>query len=171
MPDLFRGNPWSTDLSQAQYEQWLAKHDPSRVAKDIATATKWMIDQFMATDSSRKLGIIGFSFGGGRVLEVLARDQDSVFGTGVSFYGTRMDLSTASNVKVPVLFITGDNDPICPVNILNGFGNIIGNNSKVAVFKGRGHGFVHRPESPEEDADAEEAFMITRHWLQNRLLD
>lgn len=171
VPDLFRGNPWSTDLSQAQYEQWLAKHDPSRVAKDIATATKWMIDQFMATDSSRKLGIIGFSFGGGRVLEVLARDQDSVFGTGVSFYGTRMDLSTASNVKVPVLFITGDNDPICPVNILNGFGNIIGNNSKVAVFKGRGHGFVHRPESPEEDADAEEAFMITRHWLQNRLLD
>ncbi|XP_021748145.1 carboxymethylenebutenolidase homolog [Chenopodium quinoa] len=171
VPDLFRGDPWSKDQSQAQLEQWLAKHDPSRIAADIATATKWMVDEFMAADSSRKLGIIGFCYGGGRVLDVLARDQDSVFDTGVSFYGTRMNLSTASNVKVPVLFVTGDNDPLCQVSILNEFGNVIGNNSKVIVFEGRGHGFVHRPETPEEDADAEEAFMIMRNWLQNQLLE
>ncbi|KNA21438.1 hypothetical protein SOVF_043210 [Spinacia oleracea] len=171
VPDLFRGDPWSKDQSQAQLEEWLAKHDPITMAKDIEMSTKWMVDEFMASESSKKLGIIGFCYGGGRVLEVLAKDQGSVFGTGVSFYGTRMDLSTASNVKVPVLFVTGDKDPLCQVTVLNELGNIIGNNSKVVVFKGQGHGFVHRPESLEQDEDAEEAFMIMRNWLQNQLLD
>ncbi|XP_048499854.1 uncharacterized protein LOC104899761 isoform X2 [Beta vulgaris subsp. vulgaris] len=170
VPDLFRGDKWSKNRPQAQFKQWLSNQDLNRVAKDITTSTKWMVDEFMPDESSRKLGIIGFCYGGGRVLEVLANDQDSVFGTGVSFYGTRMDLSAAPNVKVPVLFVTGDNDALCPVATLNELENMIGNNSKVVVFKGRGHGFVHRPQSLEEDADAEEAFKIMRNWLHDQLL-
>ncbi|CAL5324349.1 unnamed protein product [Camellia sinensis] len=33
----------------------------------------------------------------------------------VSFYGTRIDPSVVANIKVPVLFIVGDNDPSCPM--------------------------------------------------------
>ncbi|POO00170.1 Dienelactone hydrolase [Trema orientale] len=66
----------------------------------------------------KKPGLIGFCFGGGIVIEVLARDQGAYFGVGVSFYGTRNYPSLASNVKAPVLFISGDNDPLCPVSLL-----------------------------------------------------
>ncbi|KAJ8436941.1 hypothetical protein Cgig2_017366 [Carnegiea gigantea] len=170
VPDLFRGDPWSRDRPNAIFEQWLAKQDPDRVAKDIGTSTKWMEDEFTAAQIPRKLGIIGFCYGGGPVVEVLARDQNSTFGTGVSFNGTRMSLNAMQNVKVPVLFITGDNDPLCPVGTLAELEKAIGKGSRVVVFKGRGHGFVHRPESPEEDADADEAFMIMRTWLCDHLL-
>lgn len=170
VPDLFRGDPWSRDRPKAFFEQWLAKQDPGRVEKDIAASTKWMADKFTVAQIPRKLGILGFCYGGGRVVEVLARDQNSTFGTGVSFYGTRIDLSAAPNVKVPVIFITGDNDPLCPVDTLIELEKTIGKGSRVVVFKGRGHGFVHRPESLEEDADADKAFMIMRNWLYDQLL-
>jgi len=48
----------------------------------------------------KKLGVIGFCFGGGKVLEVLGQDQDACFATGHSFYGTRLDvLVGTSDVK------------------------------------------------------------------------
>lgn len=171
VPDLFRGDPWAKDKPKAAFEEWIAGQDPNRVAKDIATATKWMVDEFIAAGISKKLGIIGFCFGGGRVVDILAAaDEEGCFGTGVSFYGTRMDLSKASQVKVPVLFISGDDDPLCPVNVLSDMEKGIGMGSKVVVFEGRGHGFAHRPGSPEEDEDAERAFGVMRNWLHDALV-
>ncbi|XWS23416.1 hypothetical protein CRYUN_Cryun28dG0012300 [Craigia yunnanensis] len=154
------------------FEQWLASQDPQRVANDIATSTKWMVDEFTAAGISKKLGIIGFCFGGGRVTDILAADQGACFSTAVSFYGTRMDHSAASKVKVPVLFISGDNDPLCPVSVLSEFEKSIGKRSRVEIFKGRGHAFAHRPGSPEEDADAdaEQAFTLMRNWLHDGLV-
>ncbi|XP_031267486.1 carboxymethylenebutenolidase homolog, partial [Pistacia vera] len=169
VPDLFRGDPWSKDRPKAMFERWMASQDAQRIAKDIATSTKWLVDEFMAAGISKKLGIIGFCFGGGRVIEVLARDQGSCFGTGISFYGTRIDQSLASNVKVPVLLISGDNDPLCPVSILKDIEKRIGGGSRVVIFEGRGHGFAHRPLSPEEDVDAEQAFTKMRNWLHDGL--
>ncbi|XWS24763.1 hypothetical protein CRYUN_Cryun27aG0011600 [Craigia yunnanensis] len=151
------------------FEQWLASQDPQRVANDIATSTKWLVDEFTAAGISKKLGIIGFCFGGGRVIDILAADQGACFSIAVSFYGTRMDPSAASKVKVPVLFISGDNDPLCPVIVLSEFEKSIGKGSRVVIFKGRGHAFAHRPGSLEEDADAEQAFTLMRNWLHDGL--
>ncbi|KAK9743269.1 hypothetical protein RND81_03G227700 [Saponaria officinalis] len=171
VPDLFRGDPWSRERSEAMFEEWLARQEPNRVAKDIAASTKWMVDEFKAAGLSKKLGVIGFCFGGARLLEVLARDEKSIFGTGVSYYGSRMDPSTARNVKVPVLLITGSRDPLCTVDTVNEVNNAIANESKVVIFEGRGHGFVHRPQTSEDDDDAEEAFMIMRNWLSDQLIN
>lgn len=170
VPDLFRGDPWAKDRPKAMFEQWIARQDMQRVAKDIATSTKWMVDEFIEAGISKKLGIIGFCFGGGRVIEVLARDQGACFGIGVSFYGTRMDASIASEVQVPVLFISGDNDPLCPVSLLRDMEKSIGKGARVVVFTERGHGFAHRPASPEEDGDAEQAFTIVRNFLYDGLV-
>ncbi|KAF7825005.1 carboxymethylenebutenolidase-like protein [Senna tora] len=170
VPDLFRGNPWSKDQPKAMFEQWIARQNPERIAEDISRWTKWMVDEFMAAGISKKLGIIGFCFGGGRVLEVLAQDKGACFGTGVSFYGTRMQSVAASDIQVPVLFILGDNDPLCAVSDVQNIEKKIDKGSKVVIFQGRGHGFAHRPESPEEDADAEQAFMIMRDWLYDNLV-
>lgn len=169
VPDIFRGSPWTKDQPKATFEQWLARHEPERIAKDIDGSTKWMADEFLAAGISNKLGIIGFCFGGGKVVEVLSRDQSSYFGVGVSFYGTRMDPSLTSPIKVPVLFIAGSNDPLCAVDVVKDFEKSIGRGSKAVIFEGRGHGFAHRPESPEEDRDAEEAFIIMRNWLHDGL--
>ncbi|GKV35202.1 hypothetical protein SLEP1_g43504 [Rubroshorea leprosula] len=171
VPDLFRGDPWPKEKPRTEFERWMGGQDPKRVATDIAMATKWMVDEFMAAGISKKLGVIGFCFGGGRVIDVLAADQGACFGTGVSFYGTRMDPSTASKAKVPVLFISGDNDPLCPVSVLSDLEKRIGMGSKVMIFKGRGHGFAHRPGSPEEDSDAEQAFGAMRNWLHDGLVE
>ncbi|KAG4111780.1 hypothetical protein ERO13_D13G122800v2 [Gossypium hirsutum] len=170
VPDLFRGDPWEKGRPKPMFEQWLASQDPQRVANDIATSTKWMVDEFRAAGISKKLGIIGFCFGGGRVIDVLAADQGACFSTAVSFYGTRMDLAAASKIKVPVLFISGDDDLLCPIGVLSKFEKIIGNGSRVVIFKGRGHAFAHRPGSTEEDADAEQAFTLMRNWLHDGLL-
>ncbi|XP_015902438.3 uncharacterized protein LOC107435355 [Ziziphus jujuba] len=170
LPDLFRGDPWAKNRPKTLFEEWIAKQDPQRIAKDISTSTNWMIEEFLAAGISKKLGLIGFCFGGGKVIEVLARDQGTHFGIGVSFYGTRMDLSVASNIKVPVLFISGDDDPLCPVTVLKDAEKRIGRGSRVEIFQGRGHGFVHRPESPEEDGDAERAFVMMRNWLHDGLV-
>ncbi|XP_057987182.1 LOW QUALITY PROTEIN: uncharacterized protein LOC110667595 [Hevea brasiliensis] len=170
VPDLFRGDPWAKDLPKTKFEQWIAKQEPQRVAKDITTATKWMADEFLAAGISKKLGIIGFCFGGGQVIEALSRDQGACFGIAVSFYGTRMLPSVASNVKVPVFFISGDNDPLCSVNVLKDIEKSMCQGSRVVVFQGRGHGFAHRPNSPEEDRDAEQAFVLMRNWLYDGLV-
>ncbi|KAL5558431.1 hypothetical protein UlMin_034642 [Ulmus minor] len=170
VPDLFRGDPWAKHRPKTMFEQWIGKQDPHRIAKDIATLTNWMVNEFVAAGISKKLGLIGFCFGGGKVIEVLARDQGAYFGTGVSFYGTRMDTSLASKVKVPLLLISGDEDPLCPVSVLKNIESRTDSSSKVVIFSGRGHGFAHRPESPEEDGDAEQAFLITRNWLSDELV-
>ncbi|KAL5778847.1 hypothetical protein ACOSQ2_009584 [Xanthoceras sorbifolium] len=170
VPDLFRGDPWAKNRPKTMFEQWMARQDPQRVAKDIASAKEWLVDEFMAAGISKKLGIIGFCFGGGRVIDVLAQDQGACFGVGVSFYGTRIDQSLASNIKVPVLFISGDNDPLCAVSVLKDIEKRIGRGSRTEIFEGRGHAFAHRPGSPEEDTDAEQAFTITRNWLHDGLV-
>ncbi|PQM41998.1 carboxymethylenebutenolidase homolog [Prunus yedoensis var. nudiflora] len=143
LPDLFRGDPWTKDRLEDRpknlFDKWISEQEPQRVAKDIATSAKWMVDEFLAAGISKKLGLIGFCFGGGRVIEVLAKDQGAYFGIGVSFYGTRIDTSVASKLRV-------------------------------VVFKGRGHGFAHRPQSFEEDEDAEQAFMMMRNWLNDGLV-
>lgn len=171
VPDLFRGDPWAKDRPKALFEEWLAQQTPERIAKDITTSKKWMMDEFVAAGISKKLGIIGFCFGGGRVIDALAQDGGACFGIGISFYGTRIDPSVVANIKVPVLFIVGDNDPSCPVSALKDIEKRIGTKgSRVLSFKGRGHGFAHRPQSPEEDGDAEQAFTVMRNWLYDGLV-
>lgn len=168
---MFRGDSWGKERPRTLQEQWLAKQDSQRVTKDISSATKWMVDEFKAAGISKKLGIIGFCYGGGRVIDVLADDdQGSCFGIGVSFYGTRIDQAIAENVKVPVLFISGDDDPLCPVTLLKDVESRIGRGSRTVIFEGRGHGFAHRPGTPEEDADAEQVFSIMRNWLHDGLV-
>lgn len=128
-----------------------------------------MVDEFLAAGISKKLGIIGFCIGGGRVIEVLAEDRAAHFGVGVSFYGTRIDPSLGPAVKVPVLLISGDKDPLCQVSLLEELHQGI-EGSRMAIFEGRGHGFAHQPRSPEEDKDAEQAFLVMRNWLHDGLL-
>lgn len=163
--NLIHGDPW-----EKQPEQLSAKREMQRIAEDIGIITKWLVDEFSAAGISRKLGIMGFGYGGGRVIDVLAQDEGACFSIGASLYGTEVDPSVASKVKVPVLLISGDNDPLCPVSVMKDLEKGMGEGSKLVIFEGRGHGFVHNPGSPEEDEDAEQAFLMLRNWLHHGLV-
>jgi carboxymethylenebutenolidase len=45
-----------------------------------------------------------------------------------------MDPALASTKKVPMLFISGDNDPLCTVSVLEDSEKKIGEGSKVVIF-------------------------------------
>ncbi|KAL6848806.1 hypothetical protein ACP4OV_021389 [Aristida adscensionis] len=173
VPDLFRGNPWraSLPLDGGGFERWLARHAPGRVSGDIDACTRWLVDEFTAAGVSRKLGVVGFCYGGGRLVEALARDADAggCFSAGVCFYGSRMDAALGDRIAAPVLFVCGDGDPLCPVETVRELERRA-RGARAAVYAGRGHGFAHRPRSVEEDADAEDAFNAMRGWLHDHLL-
>ncbi|MQM01538.1 hypothetical protein Taro_034300 [Colocasia esculenta] len=169
VPDLFRGNPWRKGQPTAELDHWLSRQLPERVDSDIAASTHWMVDEFVAAGISNKLGVIGFCFGGRHLIQTLAHDEHGSFSTGICIYGSKMDPSVASGVKVPMLFVCGDDDPLCPVSVVREMEKSI-KHSKVVVYEGRGHGFAHRPESQEEDADAEDAFVVMRTWLHDHLI-
>lgn len=165
---MFRGDPWKKWQPAAELEHWLARHHPERVAKDIKLSTEWMVDEFTAAGiSKKKLGVIGLCFGGGRLIETLAKGKH--FGTGVCFYGTRINASLGEDISVQVLFICGDNDPLCPVTLVSEMEKMI-EGSRAVIYAGRGHGFAHRPETLEDDRDAEDAFNVLRNWLKDRLV-
>ncbi|KAK4741042.1 hypothetical protein SAY87_024630 [Trapa incisa] len=169
VPDLFRGDPWREDRPNSDFNRWISSHYPERMQNDITTSRDWMVDELSSAGISKKLGIIGFCLGGGRVVEALAQDQGAHFGVGVSFYGTKIDPSLGPSINVPLLSISGDEDPLCQVSHLEDLHKGM-KDSEMVIFEGRGHGFAHRPQSPEEDRDAEQAFLFMRNWLHDRLL-
>nr|CAB3461389.1 unnamed protein product [Digitaria exilis] len=173
VPDLFRGNPWkpSQPFDDESFARWLSGHAPARVSGDIDACTRWLVDEFKAAGVSKtKLGVVGFCYGGGRLVEALARDAESrCFGAGVCFYGSRMDASLGDRVAAPVLFVCGDGDPLCAVETVRELERRA-RGAKAVVYAGRGHGFAHRPQSVEEDGDAEDAFNAMRAWLHDHLL-
>uniref|UniRef100_A0A0D3G7Z2 Carboxymethylenebutenolidase homolog n=1 Tax=Oryza barthii TaxID=65489 RepID=A0A0D3G7Z2_9ORYZ len=171
VPDLFRGSPWKKTEKDG-FDAWLAGHAPERVSGDIDACTNWLVDEFTAAGVSRKLGIIGFCYGGGRLVETLARDGGGGGGgysAGVCFYGSRMDASLAPRLAAPVLFVCGDGDPLCGVETVRAL-EARARGARAAVYAGRGHGFAHRPQSLEDDGDAEDAFALMRGWLHDHLL-
>nr|GEY01756.1 carboxymethylenebutenolidase homolog [Tanacetum cinerariifolium] len=104
-----------------------------------------------------------------KVVDILPEDYNDYFSLRVSFTTQESNHLLLPRLKVPVLYITGDEDPLCFVQVLEDIeGNNVGG-SRVVVLKGRGRSFVHRPASAEDDQDAEEAFTIMRNWSSRRV--
>ena len=102
-PDLFRGQPWDEKVfggstgSSPEYEGWRSLHPPERVMQDISCASEFLRAKIAAEarhgkDSGIKIGICGFCFGGGRMIEALGRDDIGMNAfSAVAFYPTRVD--------------------------------------------------------------------------------
>ena len=151
------------------YEDWAATHPLERIVKDIDTAANWLVEEMAAAGVNMKVGLVGFSLGGGAIFEVLARDDGRRFMTAACFYPTNFDSTIATKIHVPLLFVCGDNDDKCSPDMLESIATQM-RNAKTLLYSGRGQGFAHRPKSLEEDGDAENAFLAMKSWLHEKLV-
>ena len=131
-PDLFRGAPWNEatyggDTRSAQYQEWRRKHYvPARVLADITDAARFARKQ----GRDGRLAVVGFCFGGGRMLEAMAGGCDLGGENGVAvdhLPPTRVDNVPAvcrglSAANVPLLIIQGDKDDISTPELATGLG-------------------------------------------------
>lgn len=86
VPDLFRGNPWPCQPPDDTYETWRQSHPEERVHADIASAVSAMRQRGFA----HPLGLIGFCFGGGRLMHEISLAESGINPTAVAaFYPTR----------------------------------------------------------------------------------
>lgn len=129
-------------------------------------AAKYLVEKI---DTVGKVAAIGFGSGGARMIETLARDSDQLFASGAFLYGTGFESSLASQIKVPLLLIAGDGDPLCTPEIISKIEKGV-QGSKIKIYSGLGHAFAHRPSNSEEDEASEDAFTEIRHWFHERLL-
>jgi carboxymethylenebutenolidase len=95
------GYPGSEEKAVAAF----ATLDRGKIQEDFVAAAQWLK---MRTDSSGRLGAVGFCFGGGIVHMLSIRVPD--LAAGVPFYGSTPDPSEAVKVKAPLLIQQADVD-------------------------------------------------------------
>uniref|UniRef100_A0A0G4HN02 Carboxymethylenebutenolidase homolog n=1 Tax=Chromera velia CCMP2878 TaxID=1169474 RepID=A0A0G4HN02_9ALVE len=176
IPDLFDGNPWKdsmarvviekmeSDLKRQKgqtptkadkmeikrrvYEVWREQIDQSRVHAVIRSTASFLRRELPLDH----LGLVGFSFGGGRALEASLCPLVAPSAV-VAFYPTRYNMTHICEwAKAPTSLVFAGNDTIQgarPVD-LEGLNYGLRQQNRVAdllctVFRGQCHGFVHSP--------------------------
>ncbi|CDF36368.1 unnamed protein product [Chondrus crispus] len=172
VPDLFRGNPWVQGRDKSEYESWRRTHDPATVRGDILLARQALTERSLGTS----LGLVGFCFGGGRLMEEVALNTSGLNpDAAVAFYPTRFDPEDVGrNAHCPLLVQTGDRDDLVPVYVVNTLRETLQANASVKewnveVYEGFGHAFAHHPSSEADKAQSEVAFARALAWLKRHL--
>ena len=143
------------------------KVDGGKMREDFLAAAKWLKS---LPDTTGKLGVVGFCFGGG-VANLLAVRMGSDLDAAVPFYGTQPTAEDAAKIKAPVLANYGELD----TRITSGWPGFDAALTAAHVphegyvYKGANHGF-HNDTTPRYDETAaKEAWQRTLDWL-NRYL-
>lgn len=88
------GYPGNDDEGRALQKQ----RDGHEMTEDFIAAVKFLREH---PDTSGRIGIVGFCFGGEMVLKLATRLPD--VGAGVSFYGRHPDADQAASIKAPLM--------------------------------------------------------------------
>lgn len=127
------------------------KVDGKKMTEDFVAAAKWLKAR---SESTGKLGAVGFCFGGGMV-NTLAVRLGKDLNAGVAFYGRQAAVEDVPKISAPLLLQYAGNDQRINDGIPAYEAALKANNKvyQVYMYDGKQHGF-HNDTTPRYDADA-----------------
>jgi carboxymethylenebutenolidase len=122
--------------------------DGKKMTEDFVAAAKWLKAR---SDSTGKLGVVGFCFGGGIVNQLavlLGKDLNA----GVAFYGRQAGVDDVPKISAPLLLQYAGNDQRINDGIAAYEAALKANNKAylVHMYEGKQHGF-HNDTTPRYD--------------------
>jgi carboxymethylenebutenolidase len=127
------------------------KVDGKKMTEDFVAAAKWLK---VRRDSTGKLGVVGFCFGGGMVNQLAVRLGPDL-NAGVVFYGRQAGVDDVPRLSAPLLFNYAGNDQGVNAGIANYEAALKANNKVYTshTYEGKQHGF-HNDTTPRYDEAA-----------------
>jgi carboxymethylenebutenolidase len=157
------GYPGDDEKGLARFGQL----DRAKMTEDFLAAANWLRAR---SDSTGKLGAVGFCFGGG-VVNQLAVRMGSDLAAGVPFYGAQPSAADAAKIKTPINAQYGELDK----RITDGWPAFDAALTEAQVpheghiYRSANHGF-HNDTTPRYDeAAAKEAWQSTLDWFNKYL--
>ena len=127
------------------------KVDGKKMTEDFVASALWLKKR---TDSTGKLGAVGFCFGGGMVNQLAVRLGKDL-NAGVAFYGRQAGIADVPKIAAPLMFHYASNDQGVNAGIAAYEAALKENKKKFESFmyEGKQHGF-HNDTTPRYDAEA-----------------
>jgi carboxymethylenebutenolidase len=127
------------------------KVDGTKMTEDFVAAAKWLKAR---SDSTGKLGAVGFCFGG-RMVNQLAVRLGADLNAGVAFYGRQAAVEDVPKISAPLLLQYAGNDQGVNQGIAAYEAALKANNKvfQVHMYDGKQHGF-HNDTTPRYDEEA-----------------
>ena len=141
------GYPGSDEKGAAEFR----KVDGKKMTEDFVAAAKWLKAR---SDSTGKLGAVGFCFGGGMVNQLAVRLSGDL-NAGVAFYGRQAAIEDVPKISGPLLLQYAGNDQRINEGIAAYEAALKANNKvyQVHMYEGKQHGF-HNDTTPRYDEEA-----------------
>ena len=143
------------------------KVDGKKMTEDFVAAAKWLKAR---SDSTHKLGAVGFCFGGGMVNQLAVR-LGADLNAGVAFYGRQAAVEDVPKISVPLLLHYAGADQRINDGIPAYEAALKANNKvyQVHMYDGKQHGF-HNDTTPRYDEEAAKlAWSRTLEWFNKYL--
>jgi carboxymethylenebutenolidase len=141
--------------------------DGKKMTEDFVAAAKWLKAR---SDSTSKLGAVGFCFGGGMVNQLAVR-LGADLNAGVAFYGRQAGADDVPKISAPLLLQYAGNDQGVNAGIA-AYETALKANKKtytLYMYEGKQHGF-HNDTTPRYDeAAAKLAWTRTLEWFNKYL--
>jgi len=127
------------------------KVDGKKMTEDFVAAARWLKAR---SDSTGKLGAVGFCFGGGMVNQLAVRLGKDL-NAGVAFYGRQAGVDDVPKISAPLLLQYAGNDQRINEGIAAYEAALKANNKvyQVHMYEGKQHGF-HNDTTPRYDEEA-----------------
>ncbi|MGH9799137.1 MAG: dienelactone hydrolase family protein, partial [Blastocatellia bacterium] len=141
--------------------------DGKKMTEDFVAAAKWLKAR---SDSTGKLGAVGFCFGGGMVNQLAVR-LGADLNAGAPFYGRQAGADDVPKIKAPLLLHYAGNDQGVNAGIAAYEAALKANNKvyTVHMYDGKQHGF-HNDTTPRYDeASAKLAWTRTLEFFNKNL--
>jgi carboxymethylenebutenolidase len=125
--------------------------DGKKMTEDFVAAAKWLKAH---PESNKKLGAVGFCFGGGMVNQLAVR-LGADLNAGVPFYGRQAGVDDVPKISAPLLLHYAGNDQNVNAGIANYEAALKANNKvyTLHMYEGKQHGF-HNDTTPRFDAES-----------------